>query len=63
MSYSLSSKCWDCTKSERCTDRHVISGAIHAIHFMPNGKDFGHLGYGTIDLNCNAYEKKPEEAK
>ena len=66
MSYSLVSKCWDCTKADRCTDRHVFQGAISAIHSMP-GKptddDFGHLGYGTIDLNCSAYEKKPEEAK
>ena len=66
MSYSLTSKCWDCAKADRCTDRHVLGGAIQAIHCMP-GKptenNFGHLGYGTIDLNCSAYEKKPEEGK
>jgi len=62
MSYSLTSKCWDCTKAARCTDRHVLSGAIQAIHQMPgmNTGDFGHLGAGTIILDCNRYEKKEE---
>ena len=63
MSYSLMTKCFDCIKAPRCTDRHVLTGAVTAIHAMPYGQDFGHMGYGTIDLYCGAYEKKPEEAK
>jgi hypothetical protein len=66
MSYSLNTPCWDCVKSDSCTDRHVLGGAIQGIHQMPGrntGKDFGHMGSGSINLTCMWYEKKPEETK
>ena len=57
MSYSLNAKCSDCTKKDKCTDRHFIEGAINGIHCVwPSEK--GHLGSGSIDLNCSKYEKK-----
>lgn len=62
MSYSLITKCYDCKKELVCTDRHILSGAISAIHSMPYGMGWGHQGYGTINLDCSAYEKKEEKA-
>jgi hypothetical protein len=61
MSYSLVTPCCNypsqtpggqgaCLKKDICTDRHVISGAISAIHSMPFG--VGHLGAGAITLSC-----------
>ena len=40
----------DCIHKDVCTDRHVIQGAISGIHYMPFGT--GHLGGGSISLNC-----------
>ena len=62
MSYSLVTPCCnypsatpegqgDCIKKDTCTDRHVIYGAVCAIHAMPFG--VGHLGAGTITLTCS----------
>jgi len=61
MSYSLVTPCCnypsstpggqgDCTKKDTCTDRHVLYGAICAIHSMAYG--VGHLGAGEITLKC-----------
>lgn len=51
MSYSFIAPCGDCTKREVCSDRHFIEGAITGIHSVyPPVK--GHLGSGTIELNC-----------
>ena len=62
MSYSLVTPCCnypslepegqgDCIKKDTCTDRHVVYGAICAIHAMAYGA--GHLGAGTITLSCS----------
>jgi hypothetical protein len=62
MSYSLVTPCCnypsstpegqgDCTKKDTCTDRHVLYGALVAIHAMAYGT--GHLGSGEITLECN----------
>lgn len=59
MSYSLNSNCQACTKREHCTDRHVIEGAICGIHYMPFG--IGHLGAGSIDINCSNFEQSDSE--
>lgn len=50
MSYSLIEPCDDCDKKKLCTDRSVLYGAISGIHCMPFG--VGHLGAGTITMNC-----------
>lgn len=55
MSYSLATQCWKCTKFQKCSDLPVLSGAVSGIHAI--GKDRGHLGYGTIRLECQAYEE------
>lgn len=68
MSYSLNTPCnnypsstpegqGDCIHKDKCTDRHVLQGAITAIHQMPFG--VGHLGSGEITLEC--FNKKVEE--
>lgn len=55
MSYSLISKCGSCMKVDKCTDRHFIEGAISGIHQVwPAEK--GHLGGGSVDLNCQNYQ-------
>jgi hypothetical protein len=69
MSYSLNDKCGTCTKKDQCNDRHFIRGAIDGIHSVyPASK--GHLGSGSVDLNCQQYqevnsgaEKAPEAAQ
>lgn len=50
MSYSFNHPCDNCLKRQRCTDRHVVQGAITAIHSMPF--EVGHLGAGEINLEC-----------
>ena len=68
MSYSLITPCCsypsgnpegqgDCLKKNTCTDRHVLHGAICAIHTMPFG--IGHQGAGTITLTCGNKEVAP----
>lgn len=47
----------DCIKKDTCADRHLINGAICAIHQM--GKP--HQGGGSIVLNCsNKVVAEPE---
>lgn len=58
MSYSFYNPCTDCKKNVECTDRHVIYGAISAIHSMPYG--VGHIGSGIIRLDCAIKEPKGE---
>ncbi len=59
MSYSLITKCETCIKKDKCNDRHFINGAISGIHSVwPAEK--GHLGSGSVDLNCQNFEQKPE---
>lgn len=60
MSYSLMHPCNDCTKKDRCNDRHFIQGAICGIHDVSPGAEKGHLGAGHVDLVC--YNKEQAEA-
>lgn len=54
MSYTLVSKCGVCIKRDKCLDRHFLEGAINGIHQVwPAEK--GHLGSGTVNLNCNNF--------
>lgn len=62
MSYSLNMKCFQCKKSWKCVDPQVLGGAIFTIHSI--GFEKGHLGGGSIDLNCQNFEpKEPEVPK
>ena len=57
MSYSLNTKCGSCASKDKCNDRHFIEGAISGIHSVwPAEK--GHLGSGTIDLNCQNFSEQ-----
>lgn len=56
MSYSLNTKCGTCEKKDQCTDRHFIQATISGIHQVwPSAK--GHLGSGSIDLNCQNHKE------
>ena len=62
MSYGLTSECGVCIKKDKCTDRHFIEGAISGIHQVwPAEK--GHLGSGTIIIQCQRLEQKELEVK
>jgi D-arabinose 1-dehydrogenase-like Zn-dependent alcohol dehydrogenase len=62
MSYSLNTKCGICEKKDKCTDRHFIEGAISGIHSVyPAVK--GHLGSGTVDLNCQNFFEQCSDPK
>ena len=55
MSYGLTTKCETCIKKDKCNDRHFIQGAISGIHSVwPMEK--GHLGSGTIIIDCQRFE-------
>ena len=56
MSYSLNADCGNCLKFDRCIDYHVIRGAVDIIHMIGPMKN--HLGSGSIDLKCQAYETR-----
>lgn len=57
MSYTFNKKCFLCTKKDKCIDFDIIGGAIIAIHSIyPASK--GHLGSGSVDLNCDNYVQK-----
>ena len=51
MSYSFIRRCDTCTKVESCVDADIIGGAVSSIHSI--GSDKGHLGGGSITLDCN----------
>ncbi|MDA8156278.1 MAG: hypothetical protein M0Z52_07480 [Actinomycetota bacterium] len=65
MSYSIYSTCGACGKAKGCTDKRLLESALSGIHSMGQSSDgaFGHLGYGTIALQCGALEPiKPAAA-
>jgi len=65
MSYSLRTRCFECVlngeKNNKCIDERVLSGAVFQIHQI--GFDHGHLGSGSIDLNCSNFIDKKEIGK
>lgn len=69
MSYSLKSNCGTCNKKRKCTDSCFVQGAIYGIHSVnyANGAtktypdECGHLGGGTIEIQCCSYA--PEETE
>lgn len=58
MSYSLSAPCWNCTKKEKCTDHVKIQSAINDIHQDCISSEGGHMGSGTIALQCVRIDAK-----
>jgi hypothetical protein len=62
MSYSLITKCFGCVKKDRCSDRHFLEGAISGIHQV-HPPEKGHLGSGSVELNCQNLEEPKEETK
>jgi hypothetical protein len=69
MSYLLSSKCKDCLKQDKCVDRHFVQGAIAGIHEVNSWSisenrcvNKGHLGCGTIELQCSNFEEMGKPA-
>ncbi len=61
MSYSLKDKCFDCRKGGKeykssCIDKIILANAIGTIHNIGNMR--GHLGAGSIVLDCVNFEKK-----
>jgi hypothetical protein len=59
MSYSLNCKCETCAKKDKCNDRHFIQGGISGIHDVwPQEK--GHLGSGSVTIDCFQYEEAPK---
>lgn len=56
MSYSLEMKCGDCKYSDTCIDPQVLGGAVFTIHSI--GKEKGHLGGGSVNLDCKNFAQK-----
>jgi hypothetical protein len=59
MSYSLNTKCFTCKKNDKCVDPVVLQNSINTLHALSSDK--GHLGGGSIDLNCSNSEQKEEK--
>lgn len=59
MSYSLETKCFDCTKRITCADWVIFSGAIQTVHSCPDGASGWHRGAGVIRLECFNFEMLP----
>jgi hypothetical protein len=65
MSYSVDSKCSTCVHHEKCVDLAVIQGSVNTIHGI-NMYSFrihstinrGHLGGGTIIINCSNFQQE-----
>lgn len=53
MSYSFNNKCHACSKNGKCVDREFIWAAVYGIN--STGYDKGHLGGGSITLECNSF--------
>jgi hypothetical protein len=58
MSYSLNMKCYQCAKGKNCIDSKIVAGAISIIHSL---YDYGHLGGGAIEIQCQNFVAKPQE--
>lgn len=69
MSYAVNKKCGSCAKTG-CADGVILSKAVETIHSLPTSwsptpnenSSVGHLGGGSIDLNCGNYKSKDQPA-
>ncbi|HEY3347145.1 MAG TPA: hypothetical protein VGK71_05935 [Nitrospirota bacterium] len=58
MSYSVYSKCDNCKERAKCNDLDIIRGAVSTIHSLYPGQERGHLGAGTVTIECNNFDDK-----
>lgn len=58
MSYSFNTRCHDCEKRKDCSDHDHLRGAIDGLHMA--GASRGHVGWGSVDLNCGNFVQKGE---
>lgn len=58
MSYSQVTPCWNCNKKEKCTDHVKINDAVQSIHSENLSTESGHMGSGSIVLNCTRIDAK-----
>jgi len=68
MSYGIKKPCDNCLVEDGCIDRFFIEGAVGGIHqvngYSTKSKKFvgrGHLGGGTIHIDCQNFQPIPEE--
>jgi hypothetical protein len=59
MSYSVKTPCGSCVKFGKCVDGIIIAYAVYALHALGEAK--GHLGAGSVDLNCTHLEEPKEK--
>jgi hypothetical protein len=66
MSWGIGNQCGACKKSDECLDPVIIQNGVNLIHTLwkwdgnGNCNKRGHLGSGTIQMNCNNFEAKEE---
>lgn len=58
MSYNIEQKCFICEKHSKCVDIHFLESALNGIHCV--GTEKGHLGSGTIKLECQTFVEKQD---
>jgi len=58
MSYSQVTPCWNCLKKDRCTDHVKLNDAVVEIHKDCISEEKGHMGSGSIILQCHRIEAK-----
>ena len=58
MSYSMNSPCGNCKKQPKCTDHVKIRLAIDDIHKESMSSEAGHMGAGTIAIQCHRVDAK-----
>ena len=58
MSYSVTSPCHNCLKREKCTDHVKVQEAVDNIHHDCISSEEGHMGAGTIAIQCCRVDAK-----
>lgn len=53
MSYGTSFPCYNCKKKDKCTDHVKVQNAVNSIHEECISSESGHMGAGTIILQCH----------
>lgn len=58
MSYSVNSACWNCKNQDKCTDHVKIGAAVQDIHKDCLSTESGHMGSGSIIIQCCRLDAK-----
>lgn len=58
MSYSQVTPCWNCHNKEKCTDHVKLNSAVNEIHKDCLSSEGGHMGAGSIILQCHRIDAK-----